>query len=95
MTTQRWRTKLVAADISIRMDEWLAELSRLSEASVDGLSMEEIAAGMGCSTKTASQRVRALMRAGRARLSGHRRSVSVSGRSCVTPVYKLEGRGTP
>ena len=76
----------------IRMDEVLAELSRLEQEfkdGPDGFSCRELAARLGVVVNTAQCRLRELVYAGRVELAGKRVEINVAGSRCQVPVYRL------
>jgi hypothetical protein len=73
----------------IRKDEWLAELSRLSKSSDDGLTAREIGAALGLSTRGTYEKISGAITAGLMVCSGRRRRIRVDGVGGVVPVYKL------
>jgi len=76
---------------TITVDEWMAELERLGRASPDGLTSEELAEAWCCSRRVSCERIRALIRAKRAVLAGHRPIVRIDGKPAAVPVYRLSG----
>lgn len=77
----------------IRVDEWMAELQRLEDRKPDGFTSAELAQAMGCSIKTALLRLNRLAAAGSVVHAGERTSRTVSGRRCLTPVYRRTDKG--
>jgi hypothetical protein len=73
---------------TISVDEWLAELARLSARSDDGLTSMEWADKMGVSNSLALARLKEAQRAGWLRM-GRRSTTSLDGKPTMTPVYQI------
>jgi hypothetical protein len=73
--------------VRITADEWRAEIERVVGRSSDqGMTLREIAAGLGISPSLAARRLGAMAQANRLG-TGRRASRSISGRPVWTPVY--------
>ena len=72
------------SDISV--EEWLLELQRASAHQDDGLSAEEWAERLGCSTRVARERLKRAWKLGWVKV-GRRTNVRMDGRQNQTPVY--------
>ncbi len=74
----------------ITTDEWLAELERVARDSGhdDGLTAQEIADGVGYSTKWVAVRLRRLKAIGRLQV-GKRTIEALNGNRIPVPVYKV------
>jgi hypothetical protein len=77
----------VAAD-SIRVDEWLAELEKLSRRSVDGFSVKELADSTGHSLLWSRNVIKAGMARGLVEYAGKKSAVRMDGGACLVPVYR-------
>ena len=76
----------------IRLDEVLAELSRLEHAHHDGpqgFTCVELATALGFGQSAAQQRLSVLVRSGTVAFVGHRPETNIAGRRCRIPVYQL------
>lgn len=72
----------------IALDEWLAELVRLSDHSDEGLTSSEWAVEMRLSKDHALRRLKRVQDAGWLK-AGRRRVTALDGRSCTVPVYQI------
>lgn len=72
----------------IALEEWLAELARLSNNSDEGLTSAEWAVEMGLSRDHALLRLKKAQEAGWLK-SGSRRITALGGRAGVVPVYQI------
>lgn len=72
----------------IALDEWLAELARLSNKSDEGLTSSEWAAQMRLSKDHALRRLKKAHEAGWL-VAGRRRITALDGRSASVPVYQI------
>jgi DNA-binding IclR family transcriptional regulator len=76
----------------IRLDEVLAELSRLEsnlEGGPAGFTGRELAQRLGMTVNTAQARLRDLVYAGKIELAGKRPEVNIAGGRCRVPVYRI------
>lgn len=75
---------------SIKENEWLSELEKLSASNKndEGLTTKEWAVKLGLSEKVASERLQAAHNRGRLKL-GHRSIVRRDGRPNQVPVYSI------
>lgn len=76
----------------IRLDEVLAELSRLErefDGGPKGFTCVELAARLGVGMGAAQGRLRAMFGAGKIELAGKRRQLNIAGIPCRVPVYRL------
>lgn len=74
----------------IRIDEVLAELARLDAEQPEGFTSRELADAMGLSLRTAGERLRVWVRAGRVEYAGDRATQTIRQRGSLTPVYRLK-----
>lgn len=85
---------------SIRLDEVLAELSRLERATDEGpagFTNRELAKALGLGMNASQDRLTNLVRSGRVAFVGHRGELNIAGRRCRIPVYRLakKAKDTP
>jgi hypothetical protein len=77
-----------------RVDEWLAELERLSAPKdnngPDGFTGEELADGMGVGHRAAMYRVKEWCRDGLIEYAGRRKVVNNVGSISCIPVYRMK-----
>ena len=76
----------------IRMDEVLAELSRLTNAPEEGpagFTCKELSRSLGLTTNAAQSRLRDLIYAGKVEFVGKRAELGIAGVRCRVPVYRL------
>lgn len=74
----------------IRLDEWLAELSKDRAAVVEGpegFTVQEVAEKLGIGHRAAGYRVRDWALAGLVEFVGRRRETSLTGNPVLVPVY--------
>lgn len=76
----------------IRLDEVLAELSRLEHEFPDGpagFTVRELADKLGMVVNTTQERLRRMVAAGQVEFVGKRKELNVAGGGCQIPVYRL------
>lgn len=76
----------------IRMDEVLAELSRLERSVPDGpagFTARELADAIGLVVSASHKRINEMVRSGRVSFVGHRSALNIAGRRCRIPVYRM------
>jgi hypothetical protein len=76
----------------IRMDEVLAELSRLDRVVDDGpvgFTCRELGSAIGLLQNAVQARLTEWVRSGRVSFVGHRSEINIAGRKCRIPVYRL------
>ncbi len=76
----------------IRMDEWLAELQRVSWRSDEGMTSFEISQKLGVSITRVKEMLRAAYRMGRL-VVGKSSRPSIDGRHLHVPVYRINKKG--
>jgi len=76
----------------ITMDEWAAELDRLSNESAEGMTVRDIATSLRISLKLARDKVRRAMDAGLCEYAGLRRVTRIDGKPTKAPVYRFKRR---
>lgn len=77
---------------AIRMDEVLAELSRLERSVPDGpagFTCRELSEAIGMASSAAQTRLTDMVRSGRVAFVGHRSALNIAGRRCRIPVYRM------
>jgi hypothetical protein len=77
----------------IRMDEVLAELSRLEHSSENGppgFTCRELSVAIGLRLDAAQSRLTEWVRSGRLLFVGHRSELNIAGRRCRIPVYRMK-----
>ena len=72
----------------IRVDEWLAELARLTAKSDDGLTSEELSEAWGLSDRTTMKRLRLAHKKGWVKV-GRRTIARMDGKPMPVPVYTV------
>ena len=77
----------------IRIDEVLAELSRLERVVPEGpagFTSRELASALGMHNNAAITRLTELVRSGRVEFVGQRSEMNIAGRRCRIPVYRMK-----
>ena len=74
----------------IRVDEWLAEVNRLTRNNADGFSVRDVAEATGHTHEWARNRIKEAMSAGLVVYSGRRSGIRMDGASSKIPVYRAE-----
>lgn len=81
----------------IALDEWMAELDRLTSAAArgpEGFTVADVCRATGLAHQTVGERVRLLVKAGLLQYVGKRQEKSVIGSVVHVPVYRaVRGRG--
>lgn len=81
------------SDITITTEEWLAELERLYDEQPDGFTRAELQEIADIGRDKAQNIIRLGIATGVLKFAGHRRSVDVTGRRTLLPVYCAVGKG--
>ena len=76
----------------IRVDEWLAELSRLQPKGADGFTRRDVERVLGLGEHASGVRLRAWVAQGHIEFAGTRPSATIDGRPCKLPVSRLTER---
>lgn len=74
---------------SIRLDEWLKELTEYKHQSADGFTSAEMAKTSGKSLAWTRTMMRKAFDEGRITMVGTRESTRIDGKPCWVPVYQI------
>lgn len=80
------------SEINVTLDELLAELEKLSGESLEGFTTEEMSKRIKRSVPTCRAMLRVLVKNGKAKYVGRRRSRRIDGATFWIPVYQFVGK---
>lgn len=77
---------------SVREDQWLAEIARLTKLHAEGFSTSDAAASTGMSLPAIRTKVAMGIRLGVLQMVGFRDGQAIDGKRCKVPVYRAVKR---